>query len=78
MILKYYYPNCYWIVMLEWLHEVLVWYIGEHTVSIINTKNGIKESKFGYQIIIHVKYILIFGGHVKVRESLDISELLFG
>ena len=62
--------------MLEWLHKVLVWYIGEHMVSIINTNNGIKEFTFGYQIIIHVKYILIFGEHVKVRESLYIIRVI--
>ena len=52
------------------LLSMLVWYdIGECTVSIININNDIKESTCGYQNC-RTCQILIFGGYVKVRESL--------
>ena len=38
-------------------------------VSIINISNDIKEPTHGYQNC-HTTQILIFGGYVKVRESL--------
>jgi hypothetical protein len=38
-------------------------------ISIINTTHGIKEPTFGYQNY-NTAQILVFGGHVKVRESL--------
>ena len=38
-------------------------------VSIININNGIKEPTHGYQNC-NTSQILIFGGYVKVRESL--------
>ena len=44
-------------------------YIGECMVSIININNGVKEPTHGYQNC-NTNQILIFGGYVKVRESL--------
>ena len=43
--------------------------IGECMVSIINIKNGIKELTRRYQNC-NTSQILLFGGYVKVRESL--------
>ena len=48
---------------------MLVCYIGECMVSLININSGIKEPTHGYQIC-NTTQILIFGGYVKVRESL--------
>ena len=45
-------------------------------VSIININNGIKEPTSGYQNYITTQ-ILIFGGHVKVRESLFIRVIIW-
>ena len=44
-------------------------YIGECMISIIRINNGIKEPIRGYQNC-NTNQILIFGGYVKVRESL--------
>ena len=43
---------------------VLVWYIGECTVSIININNGIKDPTCGYQNC-NTSQILIFSGQDK-------------
>jgi hypothetical protein len=43
-------------------------YIGECMISIIKINNGIKEPIYGYQNC-NTTQILIFGGYVKVRES---------
>ena len=51
------------------LDAMLVWYIGEYMASIININLGIKEPTCGYQNC-HTSQILVFGGYVKVRESL--------
>ena len=40
-----------------------------YMVSIMSIKNGIKESTCGYQNC-NTSQLLIFGGYVKVRESL--------
>ena len=48
---------------------MLVSYIGECMVSMINTNNGITEPTLGYQNC-SASHILIFGAYVKVRESL--------
>ena len=51
------------------LSPVLDWYIDECMVSIMNIDNGFKEPTRGYQNY-NTSQILIFGGYVKVRESL--------
>ena len=43
-------------------------------VSIININNGIEESTCGYQ---STNQIVIFGGHVKVRECLCIRVIVW-
>ena len=48
---------------------MLVWFIGKCMESLINIDNGIKEPTHGYQNC-NTSQILIFGGYVKVRESL--------
>ena len=48
---------------------MLVWFIGKCMESLINIDNGIKEPTHGYQNC-NISQILIFGGYVKVRESL--------
>ena len=50
-------------------------YIGECTVVIININNGKKEPTCGYQNC-NTSQILIFGGYVKVRESLYIRIII--
>ena len=45
---------------------ILVWYIGECMVSLININSGIKEPTYGYQIC-NTTQMLTFGGYVKVR-----------
>jgi hypothetical protein len=73
---------CYWLSLdlhEVFVHENLIFvnggvltnvgqYIGESMVSIFNINNGIKEPTCGYQDC-YTSEILIFGGHVKVRES---------
>ena len=55
---------------------MLVWYIGECMVAIININSGIKTHAMGIEIVIPIKYWYLVGGHVKVRENLCISKLL--
>jgi hypothetical protein len=52
-----------------WFWPMLVCCIDESLVSMINMKNGLKESTCGYQNF-RTYQILIFGGFVKVRVSL--------
>ena len=47
----------------------MVWYLGECMETIININNVIKEPTRGYENC-NTSQILIFGGYVKVRESL--------
>ena len=44
-------------------------YIGECMVSLIKINNDIEEPTRGYQIY-NTRHILIFGGYIKVRESM--------
>ena len=74
---------CYWLTLdlhEVFVHENLIFvyggvltnvgrYIGESMVSVFNINNGIKEPTRGYQDC-NTSEIFIFGGHVKVRESL--------
>ena len=53
-----------------WSKPMLVWYISECVVSIMNINNGIKELTCGYQNC-NTSQVLIFGGYVKGRESLS-------
>ena len=46
---------------------VLVWYIGECTVSMINISNGIKDPTYGYKKCTTSQYWYLVG---KVREPL--------
>ena len=52
-----------------WTNPMLDWCIGEFVVSIIIINNGIKVFTCGYWNC-NTNQILIFGGYVKVRESL--------
>ena len=46
---------------------MLVWYIGECTVIIININNGINEPTCGW----------LFGGYIKMRESLFLAKFFY-
>ena len=48
---------------------ILVWYIGECMVSLININSGIKEPTHGYQIC-NTTQILIFGGYVNINSGI--------
>ena len=48
---------------------VLVWYVCEWMVLITDIENGIRKPTCGHQNC-NPSQILIFGGHVKVGESL--------
>ena len=48
---------------------MLVWYIAECMVSIININNGIKKSLRVYRKC-NINQMLTFGGYVKARKSL--------
>ena len=54
---------------IEWFEPMLDQYIGECMVSIIKINNGIVEPTYGHQNC-YTSQILIFGGYLKVRESL--------
>ena len=56
---------------------MLVWYIGECTVSMMKTNNGITEPTLGYQNC-NTSQILIFGAYVKVREPLYTRVIIWG
>jgi hypothetical protein len=62
--------------VLSVLEPMLDQYIGECMESIININNDAKEPTCGYQNC-YLSRIVIFGGYVKVRESLY-AQLLFG
>ena len=57
-------------------HEVMIKYTSECLVAIINTNNGIKEPTRRYQSC-NTNRIMIFSGHVKVRESLSTQVIIW-
>ena len=58
------------------LGPLSVWYIDECMVSMIYINNGIKEPTHGYQNC-NTNQIMIFGGYLKVRESLSTRVIIW-
>ena len=63
-------------MMRKCLPPVLVWYIGECMVSIIDSINIIKKLACGYKNC-NITQILILGDYVKAREYLNTQVIIW-